>query len=70
MDLIFKANIDKSNIKDTIGKIDVLKDYVSTYQNIVDIVGKKVLDPTGELTRKLINTTYLQARENTKMLRS
>ena len=57
-------------IEGNIKRIDVLKDWVSTYQNIIDIVGKRILDPSGELSRKLANTTYLQARENTKQLRS
>lgn len=57
-------------IDDNINKLDVLKDWVSTYQNIIDIVGKRILDSNGSLSRKLSNTTYLQARENTKQLKS
>ena len=41
-----------------------------TYKNIIDIVGKKILDSSGELTKTLSKTNWELQRNNTHALKS
>jgi hypothetical protein len=36
-----------SDLDDAVGRIEHLKRFTETYKNIIDIIGKKVIDPTG-----------------------
>jgi hypothetical protein len=61
----FNSDLDKA-----VDKIDHLKRFTETYKNLIDIVGKDVIDPTGETTIMLARTAYTQAESNTKALQS
>lgn len=61
----FNSDLDRS-----IEKIEHLKSFTETYKNLIDIVGKRVLDPLGKTTLMLARTTYTQAESNTKALKS
>ena len=61
----FNSDLDRA-----IDKIEHLKTFTQTYKNLIDIVGKDVLDPTGETTIMLARTAYTQAESNTKALQS
>ena len=47
-------------------KIEALQKVTETYKNIIDIVGKKILDPTGKVTKALDEATFKQARNLTQ----
>ena len=47
-------------------KIESLQKVTETYKNIIDIVGKKILDPTGKVTKALDEATFKQFRNLTK----
>ena len=50
--------------------IEHLQKVNETYKNIIDIVGKKVLDSSGELTKTLSKTNWELQRNNTHALKS
>lgn len=51
-------------------KIEHLQKVTETYKNIIDIVGKKILDPTGTLSNRLSRTSFEQARSLTQASKS
>ena len=61
----FNSDLDRA-----VSKIEHLKTFTETYKNLIDIVGKRVLDPMGKTTLMLARTTYTQAESNTKALKS
>ena len=54
----------------TAQKIEHLQKVTETYKNIIDIVGKKILDPTGTLSNRLNRTSFEQARSLTQASKS
>lgn len=54
----------------TAQKIEHLQKVTETYKNIIDIVGKKILDPTGTLSNRLSRTSFEQARSLTQASKS
>ncbi|MBO7535890.1 MAG: hypothetical protein J6T34_01945, partial [Bacilli bacterium] len=50
--------------------IEHLQKVNETYKNIIDIVGKKILDSSGELTKTLSKTNWELQRNNTHALKS
>lgn len=46
-------------------KIEKLQNVTETYKNIIDVVGKKLLDPTGSVTKALDRAAFNQARNLT-----
>lgn len=57
-----------SDLDDAVGRIEHLKKFTETYKNIIDIIGKKVIDPTGQTTLMLTKTLYTQSQVNTRAL--
>lgn len=57
-----------SDLDDAVGRIEHLKKFTETYKNIIDIIGKKVIDPTGQTTLMLTKTLYTQSQANTRAL--
>ena len=51
-------------------KIEHLQKVTETYKDIIDIVGKKVLDASGELTNELNRANFNMQRNNTAALQS
>lgn len=51
-------------------KIEHLQKVTEAYKNIIDIVGKKILDPTGTLSNRLNRTSFEQARSLTQASKS
>jgi len=49
----FNSDLDRA-----VSKIEHLKTFTETYKNLIDIVGKRVLDPMGKTTLMLARTTY------------
>jgi len=49
----FNSDLDRA-----VSKIDHLKSFTNTYKNLIDIVGKDVVDPTGRTTIMLAQTAY------------
>ena len=61
----FVENLDRSS-----EKIQHLQKVTETYKNIIDIVGKKVIDASGELTKQLGKANFEMQRNNTHALKS
>lgn len=53
-----------------IEKISTLTKFTETYRNIVGIVGKKVLDASGELSEKLARNAFDTQRSQTKVYKT
>ena len=61
----FIENLDRSS-----EKIQHLQNVTETYKNIIGIVGKKVIDASGELTKQLGKANFEMQRNNTHALKS
>lgn len=52
-------------LDDATDKIKSLQKVTETYKDIIDVVGKKLLDPTGKVTKALDDAAFKQARSLT-----
>ena len=61
----FNSDLDRA-----IDRVDHLRRFTETYKNILDIVGKDVVDPTGRTTNMLARTAFTQAQANANALQT
>ncbi|MBO7078748.1 MAG: LysM peptidoglycan-binding domain-containing protein, partial [Bacilli bacterium] len=61
----YTENLDRNS-----AAVEHLQKVNETYKNIIDIVGKKVLDSSGDLTKTLNKTNWELQRNNTHALKS
>lgn len=57
-------------LEDASDKIEKLQKVTETYKNIIDVVGKRILDPTGKITKALDDAAFNSARNLTKSNKS
>lgn len=57
-------------LEDASDKIERLQKVTETYKNIIDVVGKRILDPTGKITKALDDAAFNSARNLTKSNKS
>lgn len=57
-------------LEDASDKIEKLQKVTETYKNIIDIVGKRILDPTGKITKALDDAAFNSAKNLTKSNKS
>lgn len=53
-------------LEDASEKIEKLQKVTETYKSIIDVVGKRILDPTGKVTKALDDAAFNSARNLTK----
>ena len=61
----FNSDLDRA-----VDGVDHLRRFTETYKNILDIVGKDVIDPTGRTTNMLARTAFTQAQANANALQT
>lgn len=57
-------------LEDASDKIEKLQKVTETYKNIIDVVGKRILDPTGKITKALDDAAFNSAKNLTKSNKS
>lgn len=57
-------------LEDASDKIEKLQKVTETYKNIIDVVGKRILDPNGKITKALDDAAFNSARNLTKSNKS
>ena len=57
-------------LEDASDKIEKLQKVTETYKSIIDVVGKRILDPTGKITKALDDAAFNSARNLTKSNKS
>lgn len=57
-------------LEDASDKIEKLQKVTETYKDIIDVVGKRILDPTGKITKALDDAAFNSAKNLTKSNKS
>lgn len=57
-------------LEDASDKIEKLQKVTETYKNIIDVVGKRILDPTGKITKALDDAAFNSTKNLTKSNKS
>ena len=57
-------------LEDASDKIEKLQKVTETYKDIIDVVGKRILDPNGKITKALDDAAFNSARNLTKSNKS
>lgn len=57
-------------LEDASDKIEKLQKVTETYKNIIDVVGKRILDPTGKITKALDDAAFNSVKNLTKSNKS